>query len=300
MEQQTLFIVSLFILIVCTSLVYIYVYSRTLQVRIKGEFFESHRGPIHYKTIGENGPVVVFIHGLGASQYCWREIAPALSQDGRILLFDLWGFGESSKQLDGPMTIDDQVQIILDLFAYLNIKKAFVVGHSMGGEIAFWLARKAPHRVKKLVAIAPAIEPRLVSSTLKKMGWVANFTPWLISRPIIQQTLKRLILDSSKVTPLMVENYFSPYKDAKAHLCFAAALDIIRDNRVYEQLEHIKVPTLLLWGEKDSVVSLKVLEKIKQRLPHAQSTVHPQAGHLPMEDQAQWVADQVHNYFFSG
>ncbi len=299
MEQQTLFIIGLFVLIIFVSLVYIYVHRRNLQVRIKGEFFESHRGPIHYKTIGDHGPVVVFIHGLGASQYCWREIAPALSEDCRILLFDLWGFGESSKQLDGPMNIDDQVRIILDLFSYLNIKKAYVVGHSMGGEIAFWLAHKAPHKVKKLVAIAPAIEPRLVSSTLKRMGWVANFTPWLISRPVIQQTLKRLIIDPSKVTPLMVENYFSPYKDPKAHLCFAAALDIIRDNRVYEHIEDIKVPTLLLWGEKDSVVNLKVLKKIKKRLPHARSSVHPQAGHLVMEDQAHWVADQINRYFFS-
>ena len=299
MEQQTLYIVGFVVLILCGIFLYIYVHRRTLQVRIKGEFFESHRGPIHYKTIGDHGPVVVFIHGLGASQYCWRDIAPALTEDCRILLFDLWGFGESSKQLDGPMNIDDQVQIILDLFVYLKIKSAYVVGHSMGGEIAFWLARKAPHRVKKLVAIAPAIEPRLVSNTLNKMGWVANITPWLISRPVIQQTLKRLIFDSTKVTSLMVENYFSPYKDPKAHLCFAAALDIIRDNRVYEQLESIQTPTLLLWGEKDNMVSLKVLNKIKKRLPHARSSIHPEAGHLTMEDQPQWVADQINHYFFS-
>jgi pimeloyl-ACP methyl ester carboxylesterase len=288
-------LVLLFILVVA----YYLINKKIFVERAKGDYFESHRGPICYKVWGQSGPFVVLIHGLGASSFCWRHLAPELAQDFRVLVFDLWGFGNSSMALEKEINIDDQTQIILDLMRYLRIPSAHIVGHSMGGEIAMWLAIKQDKRVKSLVAIAPAIDPTLVPDTIKKVAWLAGWTPWLVSKKIVKQSLKRVVFQHQLITPEVVDGYYAPYQNPDAHLCFVSSLEIIKDHRVFEQIGSIQCPTLLLWGEQDRVVGLHILNNIKTRLPHAQWSTHPKAGHMPMEDQPQWILDQIKTYLFS-
>lgn len=260
---------------------------------VPGQFFSSAQGPIFYETLGKSGPYLLFIHGLGASTYCWRKIRAAYSKEYRLITFDLWGFGLSGKKLGTPMDLDTQVEIINALVDHLGIKKLNVVGHSMGAEIGFWYCIRYPDKVDKIVAIAPAGHPDLVSNQLRRIHWVARFTPMLINRGSIKRLLYRLLYDPAFVTEEMIDKYFEPYRDPLSHISFASALNLLRDVRVFNQLPTIKNKVLILWGDKDKVVPLRFIKDIHKQLGNSVLKTTPNSGHLIIEDDPNWVIEHM-------
>src|SRR3989442_11801402 len=105
---------------------------------------------IRYIDAGQ-GPAVVFIHGLGASMYTWRNnLAPVLAAGFRVVAFDNRGFGSSHKPAHG-YTNAEYARLAVPLLDSLHLPHAVVVGHSMGGGIAAGGAIAAPKAVRALV-----------------------------------------------------------------------------------------------------------------------------------------------------
>lgn len=266
----------------------------------EGQFFTSSMGPIFYEISGKSGPYLVFIHGLGASNFCWRNIIPAFTGEYRVVTFDLWGFGASCKTMTQPMSLDLQVEILDALLESLQIKKANLICHSMGAQIALWYALKHPDKVDKIIAVAPACHPQIVSSHLPRFSWIAKFTPLILNRKSIHRMLLRLLYDPSFVTEDMVDRYFAPYKDPHSHMSFAAALRILRDVRVFNQLGSLNKEVLILWGDRDRVVPLSYIKAMRNQMPHSQLQTIPTAGHLIFEDQPEWLVEQIRLFLKRG
>lgn len=271
--------------------VVLFLINKKQRLRVDGLFFESQQGPIFYQLHGKKGSYVVLIHGLGASTYCWRNIVPDLADKYRVLAFDLWGFGHSSKELKSPMTLENQIAVIQELLKHLKIGHYHVVGHSMGGELSLWLKKHDP-KVEKCLVLTPAIYPELVSAWLRSFHWVANWTPLILNKNSIRRFLNRTMEDPAFVTEDMVDHYYEPYQDPKAHLCFAAALNIIRDHRVYHSLDEIEVD-LVIWAAHDAVISRKHVRIMAEKVRTKRMLTHPWSGHIPMEDDPHWVAKQL-------
>lgn len=258
----------------------------------EGRYFESSQGPIHYYIEGKKGPAVLFIHGIGASAFTWRNVTCELKKHFQCVRVDLWGFGFSSKDNFQEMTLDTQIQVLEELMDELGFTEYYVVGHSMGGHIGLWLKYNDP-RVKKYVGIAPAAHPDLVSVLLTKNRWIANWTPLVMNPRLIHHLIKRILIDPTKLNDEMVDGYFQPYLDPKAHLCFAAALNMIRDPRVYEHLGDIQGDVLVIWGEDDRVIPTPISQKIRNRLKCGHHISNPRSGHLPMEDHPELINKQI-------
>ena len=284
-------LVLLFLTLVLAVLALIF-YLRTqkevVDQEIAGEFFESQCGPLYYQVHGRKGPWVLLVHGIGSSTYCWRHIVPELKNDFRLVTLDLWGFGNSSKDLTTPMSLDEQVQILLNLIEHLNIQQYYYVGHSLGGEIGLWLSLQDP-RISKCVAITPSAHPKLVSNIIKKFTWVAKWTPVWLNKKTIHRLLLKLIREKSLIDEEMIDSYYRPYQEASAHLSFVAALNIISDPRVFDNLHRVPKGTVMLWGKTDQVIPRKIAQKIQSQSPQAEHFTHPTAGHLPTEDDSPWV-----------
>ena len=296
-EWLPVILITLLVLGLVLALAYIY-RAKKPKVASEGLFFESHRGPIFY-TIQGQGPSLLMVHGLGASSYCWRHNVENLQKDFRVITVDLWGFGRSSKKRTSEMGLDDHVKILIDLMDDLKIQHFHLLGHSMGGHICLWLARQYPGRVEKLVAVAPASHPKIAPVGLRKLAWIAHWTPLIVNRRFIRTALQREIKDPSLITDEVIDAYLSPYLDPDSHHSFAAAIAVLNDRRVYKQLEHIKCPVLLLLGKKDRVVKLKTIEQIHKRLPNSQLHTHETCHHLPMEEDPSWINDEVRAYLKS-
>jgi pimeloyl-ACP methyl ester carboxylesterase len=105
------------------------------------------------------GPAVVCIHGLTANHTCWASVADVLSPAHRLIAYDLRGRGESDKPDKGySLAIhDDDLEGLLDHF---GLKKAVLIGHSLGAHIAVRFAATRPQRVAKLVLVDGGLDVR--------------------------------------------------------------------------------------------------------------------------------------------
>lgn len=124
---------------------------------------------IHYQRVGE-GPDVVMVHGITGNLAIWHlGIVPSLSEDFRVLTYDLRGHGRSDVPATG-YSPDDMAADLLGLLDALEIERPVVVGHSYGADVALYFAARHPERVSQVVAIEAAL-PAL-ESTRRDAGWV--------------------------------------------------------------------------------------------------------------------------------
>jgi pimeloyl-ACP methyl ester carboxylesterase len=123
---------------------------------------------IHYEVLGRGEPVV-FIHGwLGSWRYWWPSMQ-ALSSRHRSFAFDLWGYGDSSKD-QTSYTLPSYVEMIDQFINQLGIMKPVtLIGHSLGAVAALLYTNKYPENIEKLVTVALPIEGSYLEPRLHRL-----------------------------------------------------------------------------------------------------------------------------------
>ncbi len=254
---------------------------------------------IHYLISGQ-GPTVLLLHGIGASVYTWRLLMPLLSRHYRVIAVDLPGFGRSSKIAVESYDLDQQTARLQLLLDTLDVKECHVVGSSMGGALALWLGLKNPERVKKVVTLAPAIDPRLVPLKLASFAWTSPFfRATAANRYVFSYLLGRILSKRDLINKESITEYLNPYQDSAAVHAFMKATSSIRDQRLLQELKSLMPPLLILWGKKDLVVREKNVKKLIQQIPHAKYHIHETGGHHLQEDDPVWVAEFIQKFFDS-
>lgn len=242
-------------------------------------------------------PIIVFIHSIGSSTYSWRYQIEDLKKKYRIVAFDLLGFGKSEKPLDQPYNLESSAKRIITLLDALNISSCSLVGCSLGGALALWLASQHKNRFLKVIAIAPAAVTSVVPFYHLKHHLLSPLASKLVSRTLIRLALFNGGYAYSKnITPDVVENYYAPFSEANAIHCFLRTVETIKDKNIFASLKNIKTPTLILWGEKDRVVRRKDIVQIVNQLLSATKIYHPTGGHHLMEDEPAWTNQQIHSF----
>ncbi len=241
----------------------------------------------------------VFIHSIGSSFYSWRYQIQHFSDSQRIIAVDLLGFGQSDKPILADYGLDATTVRLVEFFDALGLKKANLIGCSLGGAICLWLKNLHPDRFPKVITIAPAATPTLVRFTLVPHEKLALVGRRLVSRPLIRAALRGGLTHRHKITPDIVESYFAPFKNPDAVTCFLKSVSIIKDGRIYAGLSTIQDPVLVVWGERDRVIPRSALMKIVQQLPKAELLTHKTGGHHLMEDESEWVNKIISEYFLS-
>ncbi|MGE4132835.1 MAG: alpha/beta fold hydrolase [Bdellovibrionales bacterium] len=240
------------------------------------------------------GPDLVLIHGIGADLFCWRQIIPLLNPDYRVWAVDLPGFGGSTKKPDATYGLDDQVTRLHEFLDEVGVSRAHLVGNSMGGNIALWLAHKFPKQVASVTVIGPATSPKLVPLSLEKWLWLSGPLSWMVTKSSMEWIHRRTVSRSEVVDPSRVDATYRTYRrNPDAIRSFLRATEAIRDSRLPGDLRDIKCPVQVLWGSRDKLVSKKVIDDLKATLPKAPSHVHIGGGHHLQEDEPQWVHQKI-------
>lgn len=248
-------------------------------------------GPFYVESRGSGRPVLL-IHGLGATTYTWRYVAPSLSARYQVIAVDLKGFGRASKPSDGRYSVLDQAHHLTELIGGLDLTDLTIVGHSFGGGVA-------------LAAIGnPSLAGRVRSLVLiDSMAYRQRF-PWFITllrvpvlgpaglRLLPKKAQVRLVLRTayyrpSRITEAAVEAYAAPLHAASGrHALVETARAILPADAdaVIEKYESIKHPTLILWGRHDAIVPLPIGERLHRAIGGSRLMVIGDAGHLPHEE----------------
>ena len=141
------------------------------------------------------GPVVVAVHGLGATKDSFLPTVVALSDRFRVIALDLPGFGDSDKPIGARYDAGYFAAAVIDLLAALGLDRARLIGNSLGGRVALEVGLRHPDRVDRLALLAPSLAwrrdrpwARLVKLMRPELGLVQ-----LAPRPVVDGIVRRII-----------------------------------------------------------------------------------------------------------
>jgi len=234
----------------------------------------------HFLEAGA-GPPVVLLHGLGADARAWRNTLPVLAKSHHVYALDLLGFGQSEKP-QIPYRIATLGDFVIGFLDAVEIKKATVVGHSLGGWVAARVAATNPNRVDKLVLVDAAgyaedqalvihdFLSQLDPATAKSVEQILSS---LGSMPAAnQQALRDLAM-----------SYFARRLARPDGFATAALVEsILKGQDVLDgTLDQIKAPTLVVWGRNDPVVPLRAADAFAKDIHGARRVILDGCGHRP-------------------
>lgn len=245
---------------------------------------------LHVRDTGpRQGPVVVLLHGFGASLQTWDAWAQGLSTSHRVIRLDFPGSGLSPPDPERDYSDARSLQMLLRLLDELNVPRASVVGHSMGGRIAWTFAAKFPERIDKLVLVAPDGFASFGFEYGKAMDVPASLS---LMRHVLPQSILRMNLKAAYAQPeTLTDALTTRYHELlRAPGARQAMLDRLQQTVLQEPLpllSQIRAPTLLVWGEADAMIPFSNARDYLQAIAESRLLSWPGVGHLPQEEAAQ-------------
>jgi pimeloyl-ACP methyl ester carboxylesterase/tetratricopeptide (TPR) repeat protein len=240
-----------------------------------------------YVETGEaTGAPVILLHGITDSSVSFREVLPLLDQKFRVYALDQRGHGDS----DRPETGYSMKDFASDVAAFMDakqIRKAIVVGHSMGSFVAMQTALDHPSRVSKLVLVGTA--PKANKPGMEEFIGAINSLP----EPVPASFAREFVISTSSPTvkaefvdALTAETLKLPARVWKSALAGALARDFTSD------LHRIDVPVTIFWGAKETLFVRADQDALIAGLPKSSLVVYPNSGHAPhWEEPGKFAAD---------
>jgi len=251
---------------------------------------------VHYRDVGE-GPAVLLLHGSNASLHTWQGWADILAADYRVISLDLPGHGLTGPHPKNQYKWQQVAQFINNFVDAISLEKFTIVGNSMGGAIAWHYALQQPEKVSALVLIDSRGIPPQESIPLilraYSMPVINNLLTVMTPKWTVGLNIKDVYGDPDKVSDEMIDRYFDLTLRAGNRDATVQRMTHPNSYDSTEKLADLKLPTLIMWGEKDSWILPKYASHFKQYMPHAKMITYPELGHIPMEEAPQQTAKDL-------
>jgi pimeloyl-ACP methyl ester carboxylesterase len=275
---------------------------------IRSDEVELHGHRVSYLIAGE-GPPILLIHGIAGRSEQWLDSMALLAESHTVVAPDLLGHGRSAKPR-GDYSLGAYASGLRDLLVTLDLPKATVVGHSLGGGIALRFAYQFPERTGRLVLVSSGglgreVHPLLRAATLPGSELVLP----LISNETVRnagtavsQLVGRLGFRAGPDIAEFARGYGS-LSDADSRQAFIHTLRAVIDhggqrvNAVDRLYLAEDVPTLIVWGRRDPIIPVSHSGIAHRGMPGSRLEVFDDAGHFPQLDEpvrfARTLADFV-------
>jgi pimeloyl-ACP methyl ester carboxylesterase len=252
-------------------------------------------------------PVIILIHGFGGSTFTWRDNIPFLAQQGfHVIAIDLRGFGLSSREPDADYSHKAQAALVAAALQQLQIKQAYFIGHSMGGNIMLHLAHSNPELMLGLVSVDGAVNLK-AGSHLPAV--LLGFPPFdragrviltnYISRTRFVSFLTSAYFRQEILDSYVIDGYYNRAIRPGWEKSLFAMTQVSARNVIDFPLSSINAPTLILRGAKDTWVSQADTDNWKDQIQRSAFKLIPDSGHLPMEEQPAFFNETVVDFIQS-
>jgi len=248
---------------------------------------------VHYQEFGDaTKPKMILIHGYTASTYVWQDSAPKLADEGfHVIAIDLLGFGYSDKPAWFEYSITSQARVVEQFMNRLGIGQATLIGSSYGGAVAATVALDYPERVEKLVLVGAVCNDEAKTNGLLRfvsMSGVGEIlSPFLIdSKRFLKARMRRTIAPANHhlITDDRLDAVGRPLRAKNAHHSVLTSARNWHASRIEEDAHLINQPTLLIWGENDTVIPIRNAHKLYDSIVHSRLIVLKNCGHVPQEE----------------
>ena len=244
---------------------------------------------INYKIDGE-GENFLILHGWGGSSDSWIKIFEILSKNFRIICPDLPGFGKSPNPLK-IWSNNDYCDFVLNFAKKLNLQQFYLLGHSFGGGLAAKFSVKNPEKVKALILCDAAVVRKkrrwslrqFIAHLLAKLNFIFGipfFEKWVY--PMARKIVYKIagVYDYYVIRDGIMKKTFSKVvNEDLAHL-----------------LPEIKIPTLIVWGKKDSKVPFEDAFLIQKSISNSKLQIIEKADHSPHLKTPKELAEIILNF----
>lgn len=257
---------------------------------------------------GGDAPVMLLLHGISSSLDYFGPSISLLARSFRVLGLDLLGFGESDK----PRAIDYSLRLYADLIHEFLRKTGaadhagvYATGHSVGGK---YLLATAP--------LYPDVFTKLVLSNTDGFVALPAFAR-MLSLPGVRHALKPIVT-GERVAAKMLDVAMHDRRAVESET-YRRVLDIARDHDAFEtvmnlnrnmfeldltrtglraRLRELKLPVLIIWGDRDRYISPKVARIVQRELPHSKLLVFRECGHSPMLEYPERFSEAITEFVF--
>jgi pimeloyl-ACP methyl ester carboxylesterase len=269
-----------------------------------GSFTKVGDLDIHVLAKGSGVPIIL-IHGFSSNIYTWRFNIDELAKEFTVYAMDLPGFGYSEKPDRGDFdySISGYADFIESFMDAMGIRKAVLVGNSMGGGVALRTYLRHPDRVNKIVLVDsvgyPSVGGRFLVFWLMRYPVIGEALMSLNYRPVIESSMKDgVYYDNSFVTDDVIDSYFDVYKTENAKKTPLWVMRSLSGKPPFEEGEiaTVKVPTLIIWGAEDNLLSPEGADLFARDIADSKAIVLPEAGHMPHEEKADVVNDLISGF----
>ena len=236
---------------------------------------KANNTEVNYIQYG-SGSDVVLLHGWGQNIAMMKPIGDRLQKNHRITILDFPGFGDSEEPKNA-LTVYDYCEILEELLKKLKVKKPVIMGHSFGGRIAIIYASR--NEVEKVVLFgSPCI------------------------RKEVKPSLKLRMLKSLKKIPGInkLEGFAKNHMGSRDYKNASEIMKKILVNVVNEDLSEcakkINVPTLLIWGDRDTEAPVEDAKELEKIIPDAGLIVLPNSTHYAYLENLPQVINILNNF----
>lgn len=266
----------------------------TLTKNIKGIdlYLEIHQNKNAKETF-------VLLHGFLSSSFSFRRLIPYLTEKFNVISIDLPPFGQSGKHSHYQYSYHNLAATVISLIDHLEYRSVYLIGHSMGGQIALNMMLQKPSLVKKGILLCSSGYLGAAKQSLRLLSYFPFFHYFVkryLEKSGVKKNVENVVHNKMIIDDDMLKGYEQPFLNNEI---FRGLSRMVRDREgdlTSDRLKAITTPCLLIWGEFDRVVPLHIGKRLAKEIPNAKLVVLKEAGHLIPEEKAEEVYQNIYQY----
>jgi pimeloyl-ACP methyl ester carboxylesterase len=243
-------------------------------------------------------PPIVLLHCFACSLVWWQRLIPLLDRDHRVIALDLRGFGGSEKPTSG-YSMPEQAAFVAEALKLLRVRRATVVGHSLGGTVATALTELPGEYVGRLAIVDQAPDESFATPV--------DFAVELTTAPVIGEALWQVTPDFAVKEGLQVAfapGYETPDEfvagfDQMTYTSYASddeEGDYMGEEPLNRRIERAGVPLLAIFGAEDQIYEAEPALAVYAKVPGARTALIPGAGHSPNVEKPRRTAALIREF----
>lgn len=248
---------------------------------------------INYEIHGEGKPLLL-LHSFLCNTQMWEHQIQTLSKTHQLVVMDIRGHGESSPS--EPHSIYDLANDAIGLLDALEMKQATWVGLSIGGMISMRAALTYPDRVAGLVLLSTdskseslpvRVERRVLGQVVKHFG------VWPVVIPVLRKMFGKA---THRRQPDLVRTWRGRFLKVHTGSMLNSLMALLNRDDVTPNLKAIRIPTLIIHGEEDRAIPVKLSHNLKAAIPHADLKLLSEVGHLATLESPEHVNTYISDF----
>jgi pimeloyl-ACP methyl ester carboxylesterase len=264
----------------------------TIHINGNDLYYEHYKHPEAKETL-------LLVHGFLSSTFSFRRLIPLLREEFNVIAIDFPPFGRSGKSKKFIYSYENISRSVISFVEHLQIKHVSIIGHSMGGQIALKISQLRPDLVKRSILLCSSGYLKRMKLPLVLSSYLPFFHLYVkrhLAKSGVKNNLLNVVYDHSMIDDDMLNGYLVPFLKGDIFPALTRMIRHREDELEEADLKKIDTPCLLIWGEHDRVVPLRVGKRLKQDLKNSELIVLKETGHLVPEERPEIVHKYIKEF----